>query len=115
MRSVGLRVAIVAAAFALVAAACTGSEGGPGATDGDGGTITGPSAFTYSVNSEVMIGTDPATGYSNEVIALHNIYETLTRYDAETTEVQPLLAESWETSADGLTWTFTIREGVTLH
>lgn len=115
MASVRIRDAIVAAAFAVVAAACTGSEGGTGATDGDVGTTTGPRAFTYSVNSEVMIGTDPATGYSNEVIALHNVYETLTRYDAETTEVEPLLAESWETSEDGLTWTFTLREGVTFH
>jgi peptide/nickel transport system substrate-binding protein len=27
----------------------------------------------------------------------------------------PMLAEKWETSADGLTWTFTIRDGLTFH
>jgi peptide/nickel transport system substrate-binding protein len=115
MRSVRLRVTVVLAAFAVVAAACTGSEGGNGATNDGDGAGQGPSAFTYSVNSEVMIGWDPASGYSNEVIALHNIYETLTRYNAQTQEVEPLLAESWESSDDGLTWTFTLRDGVTFH
>jgi peptide/nickel transport system substrate-binding protein len=113
------RIAIVLAGLALVATTCTGDEGGLGATDEGGGGTTGATTetrtFTYSVNSEVMIGTDPATGYSNEVVALHNVYETLTRYDAQTQEVQPLLAESWESSEDGLTWTFTLREGVTFH
>ena len=71
---------VVLAAFAVAAAACTGDEGGGGTTGG--GPNAEPDTFTYSVNSEVMIGWDPATGYSNEVIALHNIYETLTRYNA---------------------------------
>ena len=115
MRSLRLRMMVIAATFAIVAAACTGDDDGLGATDEGDGATAGPSAFTYSVNSEVMIGWDPASGYSNEVIALHNIYETLTRYNDETQEVEPLLAESWESSEDGLTWTFTLRDGVTFH
>jgi peptide/nickel transport system substrate-binding protein len=113
MKTVRLRSILVVAAFAVVAAACTGEEG-PGATN-ETGALQGPSAFTYSVNSEVMIGWDPATGYSNEVIALHNVYETLTRYNADTQEVEPVLAESWESSQNGLTWTFHLRDGVTFH
>ena len=113
MASARIRWAVVLAAFAVAAAACTGDEGGGGTTGG--GTNAEPDTFTYSVTSEVMIGWDPATGYSNEVIALHNIYETLTRYNAATQEVEPLLAESWESSKDGLTWTFTLRPGVTFH
>jgi peptide/nickel transport system substrate-binding protein len=50
---------------------------------------------------------DPATSFSNDGLVLANVYETLTRYipasgDAPS-RVEPLLAESWETSADGLT------------
>jgi peptide/nickel transport system substrate-binding protein len=46
---------------------------------------------------------------------MHNIYETLTRYDAVSKTVQPGLATSWTPSADGLTWTFKLRPGVTFH
>jgi len=42
------------------------------------------------------------------------IYEPLVRYDP-TFEIEPALATSWETSADGLTWTFKLRSGVTFH
>ena len=89
----------------LLLAACTGSAPPP-ADPVD-------TTFTYANNLEVMVSWDPATSYSNEGIALNNIYEQLTRYDSATGEVMPLLAESWTTSDDGLTWTFTLREGVT--
>ncbi|PSL37928.1 peptide/nickel transport system substrate-binding protein [Labedella gwakjiensis] len=45
---------------------------------------------------------------------LENIYDTLVEPD-ENLEMQPALAESWELSDDQLTWTFTLREGVTFH
>jgi peptide/nickel transport system substrate-binding protein len=120
MKTIRFRIAVLVAVFAIAAAACTGSDNGNGATDSTGGaggaTASGDAdTFTYSVNSEVMIGWDPATGYSNEVIALHNMYETLTRYNAETQQVEPLLATSWESSEDGLTWTFELQDGVTFH
>ncbi len=37
-------------------------------------------------------------------------YDFLTNYDPKTGESIPALAESWDTSEDGLTWTFKIRE-----
>lgn len=40
------------------------------------------------------------------------IFQGLTDSDAFTGEVVPLLAEKWETSADGLTWTFHLRKDV---
>jgi len=45
---------------------------------------------------------------------LENVYDTLVEPDLEL-QMQPALAESWETSDDQLTWTFTLREGVTFH
>ena len=45
---------------------------------------------------------------------LENVFDTLVEPD-ENLEMQPALAESWETSEDGLTWTFALREGVTFH
>ena len=42
------------------------------------------------------------------------MYSQLVRFD-ETMTPRPELAESWETSKDGLAWTFKLREGVKFH
>lgn len=41
------------------------------------------------------------------------MYDFLTNYDPKTGETVPALAESWETSEDGLTWTYHLREDST--
>lgn len=41
---------------------------------------------------------------------LRHVYDSLTTVDPETNEPAPSLAESWETSDDGLTWTFNLRD-----
>ena len=41
--------------------------------------------------------------------------EPLIYLGPETLDVNPWLAESWESSEDGLQWTFTLRQGVTFH
>lgn len=61
------------------------------------------------------VGLDPhitnATATRN---MLENVYDTLVMFDASL-QIVPGLAESWSTSDDGLTWTFTLREGVSFH
>jgi peptide/nickel transport system substrate-binding protein len=42
-------------------------------------------------------------------------YDTLVGYSSEDFSPEPRLAESWEESEDGLTWTYHIRDGVTFH
>ena len=51
----------------------------------------------------------------NDFRVLVNVYDGLTRYRDGTLEVEPSLAESWEISEDGKTYTFRLREGVTFH
>jgi peptide/nickel transport system substrate-binding protein len=46
---------------------------------------------------------------------LVNVYDGLVRYKDETLEPEPALAESWEISDDGLTYTFRLREGISFH
>ncbi|HSJ29154.1 MAG TPA: ABC transporter substrate-binding protein [Acidimicrobiia bacterium] len=45
---------------------------------------------------------------------LENVYDTLVQPGPDL-QMEPALAESWEISDDNLTWTFTLRDGVTFH
>lgn len=59
---------------------------------------------------------DPTAGAAAAIdeIVYANVFEGLTRID-ENGEIQPALAESWEVSEDGKTYTFKLRQGVTFH
>lgn len=46
---------------------------------------------------------------------MENIFDNLVKYKAGSTAVEPALATSWETSADGKEWTFHLRQGVKFH
>ncbi len=59
---------------------------------------------------------DPhAVTTANDFRIVVNIYDGLVRYADNTLDVEPALAESWDVSADGLDYTFHLREGVTFH
>jgi peptide/nickel transport system substrate-binding protein len=105
----------VVAVMSLMVAACTGTSTSPTETGAATGEAPVDTNFTMAYTSEVMVSWDPSDSYSNEVIAMQNMYETLTRYDSETQEVVPLLATSWESNDDGTEWTFTVRDDVTFH
>ncbi|MEP0143177.1 ABC transporter substrate-binding protein, partial [Tateyamaria sp.] len=57
--------------------------------------------------------TSAAAGAIDSVL-YSNVFEGLTRFVGDGSVV-PGLAESWEISDDGLTYTFSLREGVTFH
>ena len=58
--------------------------------------------------------TSPFVGWSSEdnatLFVLINLYDSLLKTSKDGQSVEPALATKWETSADGLTWTFTLRE-----
>lgn len=112
-----LKVAGVGAA-ALGLAACGGSKSGSTATSGTASSAAGSSTgsvstagFTvqYGSNPETL---DPALNSAvdggNTIIT---VFETLLIIN-ENNEAVPGQAESWTTSEDGLTWTFTMRDGL---
>jgi len=57
--------------------------------------------------------TSAAAGAIDQVL-YSNVFEGLTRFSSDGS-VGPGLAESWEISEDGLTYTFTLRSGVKFH
>jgi peptide/nickel transport system substrate-binding protein len=48
---------------------------------------------------------------SSTDITTRNLFATLVDYDNGTQQFVPMLAKSWETAADGVTWTFHLRRG----
>ena len=48
------------------------------------------------------------------VVPVQQIFDGLVQYD-EAATIRPALAESWQASRDGLTWTFQLRKGVRFH
>ncbi|MDL2327840.1 ABC transporter substrate-binding protein [Ruminococcaceae bacterium OttesenSCG-928-A11] len=100
-------------------AACGNDGGGAASTAGgnDGGSAgTADQDVLYQAYySEPYITLDPRVEHSNGIIVLQNAYETLTRYNYKTTELDPLLAESWEVDGTGMVWTFKLREDVVFH
>jgi peptide/nickel transport system substrate-binding protein len=61
-------------------------------------------------------GWDPTVSTSQEIprVVYNNLFEGLVKFD-RTGAIVPALAESWDISADTLTWTFKVREGVKFH
>lgn len=60
---------------------------------------------------------DPVKSFSTEAAYMGNLYEQLLRINPPDSadRFTPLLATSWESSKDGKTWTFNLREGVKFH
>jgi peptide/nickel transport system substrate-binding protein len=105
-------------ATGTAAAACSAGEGvdidgGTGGTDGgaDGGA---GAVLRVAIGGEPdQLDPSKTSAYFSFQV-LENVFDTLVAPD-ENLEMQPALAESWETSEDQLTWTFHLREGVTWH
>jgi len=102
-----------------VLAACSGDDSAGGDDDGNadvdaedsgsGGTLV----FGRGGDSTSL---DPSRTTEGETFKVtKNIFETLLTFEDEGTAVEPGLAKDWDTSEDGLTYTFELEEGITFH
>jgi peptide/nickel transport system substrate-binding protein len=95
----------------LLLSACGGGSGNGGSGNGSasGGGANG--TLTIAVGTDMDTLDPAAQGSTGAMQREKQMVESLTAIDADG-KVQPLLATSWESSKDGLTWTFTLRSGV---
>lgn len=77
--------------------------------EGSGGTLV----VDINLDPETLDVHQTLTAATSNVVA--QIFEGLVRAKPGTVEVEPALATAWEQAADGLSWTFTLRQGVTFH
>ncbi|GAB3600862.1 ABC transporter substrate-binding protein [Microbacterium tumbae] len=107
-----LGVVTALAATAIVLSACTGSpapvETSIGEPDPDATLTVG--LVLEPTNLDIR----HTSGAALEQILIDNIYEGLVTR-TQTNEIEPRLASDYEVSEDGLTYTFTLNEGIAFH
>lgn len=120
------RLLALLAAGALVVGACgatatpapatPGPSAAPTAAPTPEPTPAGPVVLKVAATANITTW-DPVKSFSTEALYLANIYEPLLRINPPSAaeKYTPVLAQSWTSSADGLSWTFKLRDGVTFH
>jgi peptide/nickel transport system substrate-binding protein len=102
--------AVAVGAIALTA--CSSQRDGGGGDSGDGDV---DSTFVFGASGDVS-SLDPAFASDGESFRVaRQMFEGLVGVEPGTADPAPLLAESWEQSDDGLSYTFQLKEGVTFH
>ncbi len=99
------RPAIVAAAALLAASGCARRETPAAAAAESQTLLLGNGAEPEDLDPQIV------TIYTDQNILLA-LFEGLTAVDEKTSQAVPAVAQSWEPSADGLSWTFHLREGL---
>src|ERR671936_256468 len=71
-----------------------------------------PAVLRMARNAEPGIFVPWLIDDNTALFTLGNVYYGLLRVTKDGAGIEPALAESWDTSADGLTWTFHLRPDV---
>lgn len=106
-------IAVTGATIAAIAlAGCVASERGDGGGEGSG-DVDGTFVFAASSDPASL---DPAFAQDGETFRVsRQIFEGLVGTEPGTADPAPLLAESWEPSEDGMSYTFALKENVTFQ
>lgn len=98
----------------LLVACSDDSEEGTTTTD-DSETTEEGGVLVYGRGGDT-VALDPAVVTDGESFRVtENIYDTLLTFGEQDTTIQPSLAKEWKVSDDGLTYTFTLEEGIKFH
>src|SRR5256712_5032708 len=111
LSTVARRDLLRAGGAATLVAACA-----PAAQTGASANPAGPTGtlrFLWGGDTDKL--DPPAMTTQEGFIATTAFYEGLVRYKANSTDVEPALAERWDVSSDGLAYTFHLKSGVKFH
>jgi peptide/nickel transport system substrate-binding protein len=103
MPSSRIRVALVSAAVVATLTSCTATGAALAGAPVEGGTIV----YAHQQEPACVFG-----GWIEQAYLSYQVLDNLVSLD-EDHQVVPWLAETWDQSADGLSWTFTLKKGVT--
>ena len=112
LRRRGILAVTGTAVAALLLAGCVASERGDETGEGSAEV---DSTFIFAASSDPA-SLDPAFAQDGETFRVsRQIFEGLVGTEPGTADPAPLLAESWDSAEDGMSHTFTLKEGVTFH
>ncbi|WP_258173886.1 ABC transporter substrate-binding protein, partial [Haemophilus influenzae] len=111
-----LKATLTLAAATLVLAACDQSSSANKSTAQTEAKSSSNNTFVYCT-AKAPLGFSPAliiegTSYN---ASSQQVYNRLVEFKKGSTDIEPALAESWEISDDGLSYTFHLRKGVKFH
>ncbi|WP_296198413.1 ABC transporter substrate-binding protein [uncultured Microbacterium sp.] len=107
------RITLGIAGAVIAALALAGCSAGKGVDIGASGSASDKTLVAAIGGEPDQLDPQKTSSYFSFEV-LENVFDTLVQPD-ENLEMQPALAESWETSDDQLTWTFHLRSGVTFQ
>jgi peptide/nickel transport system substrate-binding protein len=99
-------IRLIALIAATLLAAC-----GSGKPDAAGGDVT----ILYARGDQTDSLDPPSTEWGGSAKIMVNLFECLVSFSDDGIELVPRLAEKWDVSPDGKTWTFHLRKGVKFH
>jgi peptide/nickel transport system substrate-binding protein len=104
----------------ILAAACaqTGTTTPSGSAAGSAKAstaVTTGGTFRFGQSGDISALDPWNVTDGNSLLVTRQIFESLVDYEPASFKIVPKLATKWESSADGKTWTFTLREGVKFH
>lgn len=109
MKNIFYLVGIITFLFSCNSNSSSDSDNTDINTSKSGGEINIPLDSYFSIEKPTEIVKVEGAQISGQM------FESLVKYNCKTLEIEPSLAEKWDLSEDGLTYTFHIRKGVMFH
>ena len=106
-----LALGLLLALLAGCAGGAAPAESGDAAPAADAPAGDGLSLALSTASEPVTLDPNLASDYYS-IVPIEQMFLGLTNINNETGEIEPELATSWESSEDGLTWTFNLRDDV---